>query len=72
VWTKGHDKLGAGVIEESRKKLWYEFPMGSQGHSNHREGKVDRDEEQGGRTGSEHVSKSMFTVFGRDRKASPS
>jgi hypothetical protein len=46
-----HDKLGVGITQESHKKLWYEFAMRSQGHSKHQEGKVDRGEEQGGRTG---------------------
>jgi hypothetical protein len=49
VWTKGHDKVGVGIIQESHKKLWYKFSMGDQGPSKHREGKVDRDK-QGGRT----------------------
>jgi hypothetical protein len=49
--TKGHDKLGAEVTQESYKKLWYEFPMECQGPMcKHREGKVDRDK-QGHRTG---------------------
>jgi hypothetical protein len=31
VWTKRHDKLGAGITQESSKKLRHEFPMGGQG-----------------------------------------
>jgi hypothetical protein len=50
VWTKGHGKLGVGVTQESHTELWYEFPMGSQGHSKHREEKADRDKEQAGGT----------------------
>jgi hypothetical protein len=50
VWTKGHDKLSAGVTQESHKNLWHKFPMGGQGTSKHREGKVDRDK-QGSETG---------------------
>jgi hypothetical protein len=45
VWTKGNDKLGMGVTQESHKKLWYEFPLGGQGPSKHREGKADRDKQ---------------------------
>jgi hypothetical protein len=30
VLTKGHDKLGVGVTEESHNELWYEFPMEGQ------------------------------------------
>jgi hypothetical protein len=67
VWTKGHDKLGVGVTEESHKKLWYKFPMGGQGHSKHREGQVDRDKEQGSGTGRERVSKSVSTVSGGNK-----
>jgi hypothetical protein len=48
--TKGHDKLGMGVTQESHKVLWHEFPMGGQGPSKHREGKTDRDEGQADRT----------------------
>jgi hypothetical protein len=49
-WTKGYDKLGEGVTQESQKKLWYEFPTGSQNHNEHRERMADRDEEQGSGT----------------------
>jgi hypothetical protein len=54
VWTKGHDKLGVGVTQEGRKVpkvSWFEFPMGGQGPSKHREGKADRGERLGSRTG---------------------
>jgi hypothetical protein len=50
VQTKGHDKLGVGVTEESHKVPWYKFSMGSQGPSKPREGKAGRDEGQGGGT----------------------
>jgi hypothetical protein len=46
----GHDKLDVGVTQESHKKVWYKIPMGSQGHSKHREGKEDRDKERGSGT----------------------
>jgi hypothetical protein len=32
-WTKGHDKLGVGVTQDSNKVLWYRFPMGGQSPS---------------------------------------
>jgi hypothetical protein len=51
VQTKGHDKLGVGVTEESHKVPWYKFSMGGQGPSKPREGKADRDERQGSGTG---------------------
>jgi hypothetical protein len=60
VWTKGHDKLGVGVTQESHNKLWYEFP------SKHREGKMDRDKVVG--LGRECISKSMSTISGGERK----
>jgi hypothetical protein len=41
VWIKGHDKRGVGITQESHKKLWYELPVGGQGHSKHREGKAE-------------------------------
>jgi hypothetical protein len=47
VWTKGHDKLGVGVTQESHKVPWYKFPMGGQDPCKHREGKADRDKGQG-------------------------
>jgi hypothetical protein len=46
LWTKGHDKLIAGVAQESHKVLWYKFPMGGHDPSKHRERKADRDEGQ--------------------------
>jgi hypothetical protein len=68
VQTKEHDKLGAGVTQESNKVPWYEFPMGGQGPSKHREGKADRDEGLGGGPGREHVSNSMSAASGQDRR----
>jgi hypothetical protein len=37
LWTEGHDKLGVGVTQESRKVPRYEFSMRGQGPSKHRE-----------------------------------
>jgi hypothetical protein len=51
VRTKGHDKLGVGVTQESHEVPWYELTMGGQGPSKHREGKADRDEGLGSGTG---------------------
>jgi hypothetical protein len=56
------------LTQESHKKLWYESPMGGQGPSKHREGKVDRDK-LGGGWARECVSKSMYTISGGDRRA---
>jgi hypothetical protein len=67
VWTKGHEKLGAGVTQESHKKLQYKFPMGNQGPSKHRGGKVDRDKQAAGPE-RECVNKSMSAISGKERK----
>jgi hypothetical protein len=57
VWTKGHDKVGVGVTEESHKIPWYGFPW----EGRHREEKADGDEGKGG------GSKSMSTASDGDR-----
>jgi hypothetical protein len=41
---KGHDKLDAGIVEESHNKIWYKFTMGGHGPSKPREGMEDRDD----------------------------
>jgi hypothetical protein len=71
VWTKGLDKLSTGVIHKSHKKLWYEFPMGSQGPSKHREGKEGRDKQGGEKTEGASVPKGpgrMFAMSCKDRR----
>jgi hypothetical protein len=72
VWTKEHDKVDAGVTEESHNKLWYKFLMGGQGPSKHREEVEDRDN-LGSSERTEGVSvpkglERMFTRGGEDRR----
>jgi hypothetical protein len=55
--TKGHDKLGVGVSEESHNKLWHKFPMGSQGPVSTRRGRQTEMKDKVAGLGREHVSK---------------
>jgi hypothetical protein len=65
VQTKGHDKLGVGITQESHKVSWYKFSVGGQGPSKHRVGKAEQKDKAEGLE-KNHVSKSMSVGSGRN------
>jgi hypothetical protein len=72
MWTKGHDKLGAGVTKEVIRNDGTSSPWEAGVTVNPGRGRRTETKNKAAGPGREHVSKSMSTVFGGDRKARPS
>jgi hypothetical protein len=68
VWTKRHDKLDEGVTQESHNKLWYEFAWEAIVTVNTGRGKWTETKNKAVGPGREHVSKTMSTISGGDRR----